>query len=110
VLTLAIGAALGMLSPSSGLLPLPLLGVLVYGLLANACYSMGPVADLVLRRILGIRAPDIAPVMLRYGFVFSMGLTLLPIPLVVRSSAHDCRRRAVQVAAQVPGPAAGDAL
>ena len=82
VLTLSVAVALGVL-PVPGTMPTELMSVIVYGLLANVCYSMGPVADLVLRRILGIRAPDIGPVLFRYGFVFSVGLTLLPIPLMV---------------------------
>ncbi|MBM3908517.1 MAG: hypothetical protein FJ363_10655 [Gemmatimonadetes bacterium] len=57
--------------------------VLLYGLAANTCYTAGSAVDLLLRRILGIRAPDIGPVLLRYGFVFSMGLTLLPIPVML---------------------------
>jgi hypothetical protein len=60
-----------------------LLGAGIYGVMANVCYTLGWVADLALRRLLGIRAPDIAPVLLRYGFVFSIGLSLLPIPVVV---------------------------
>jgi hypothetical protein len=59
------------------------LGVVLYGLAANACYSVGWMADLALRKVLGIRAPDLAPALLRYGFVFSIGLTLLPIPVAV---------------------------
>lgn len=59
------------------------IGVGLYGLAANACYTLGWMADLSLRKALGIRAPDIAPVLLRYGFVFSLGLTLLPIPVAV---------------------------
>ena len=82
VVTLAVGVALGVL-PVPGSMPSELMGVLLYGILANVCYTMGSVADLVLRRILGIRAPDIAPVLFRYGYVFSVGLTLLPIPLMV---------------------------
>ncbi len=62
---------------------MPFVGVIVYGFLANVCYTLGPVADLMLRRVLGIRAPDIAPVMFRYGDVFSRGLTLLPIPMMM---------------------------
>lgn len=62
---------------------MPLVGIVVYSLLANVCSTLGPVADLVLRRVLGIRAPDIVPVMFRYGYVFSLGLTLLPIPLMM---------------------------
>ena len=60
-----------------------LIGVGIYGLAANACYTLGWVTDLLLRRILGMRAPDIGPVLLRYGFVFSIGLSLLPIPVAV---------------------------
>lgn len=54
---------------------------IVYGLAANVCYTFGWMADLTLRRWLGTRAADVAPVMLRYGFVFSLGLTALPIPI-----------------------------
>ena len=82
LLTLGVGAALGVL-PSPGTMPSEVLGVIAYGFLANVCYTIGPVADLTLRRILGIRAPDIAPVMFRYGYVFSIGLTLLPIPIMM---------------------------
>lgn len=59
------------------------IGVGLYGLAANACYTLGWMADLALRKVLGIRAPDVAPVLLRHGFVFSLGLTLLPIPVAV---------------------------
>ena len=82
LLTLGVGAVLGVL-PSPGTLPSAVLGALVYGVLANVCYTLGPVADLMLRRALGIRAPDIAPVMFRYWYVFSIGLTLLPIPIMM---------------------------
>ena len=56
-------------------------GVALYGVLANLCYSLGAPADWLLRRILGDRAAAAGPVLFRYGFVFSLGLTLLPIPL-----------------------------
>jgi hypothetical protein len=55
--------------------------VLVYGLMANVCYTFGPLGDLLLRHALGDRAPAIAPVLFRYGFVFAVGLTLLSVPL-----------------------------
>jgi hypothetical protein len=58
-------------------------GILIYGVLANLCYSLGAPADLLLRRLLGERAAAAGPVLFRYGFVFSVGLTLLPIPLAV---------------------------
>ena len=57
----------------------------VYGLAANLCYSLGAPIDLVLRRILGDRAPAVSAAMFRYGFVFSIGLTLLPISVAALS-------------------------
>jgi hypothetical protein len=62
---------------------LMLYGTLLYGFMANVGYTLGPIADVVLRRALGERADVIGPVLFRYGFIFSIGLTLLPIPLVV---------------------------
>jgi hypothetical protein len=59
----------------------PLLAVVVYGLLANVCYSAGPVADLLIRRRWGNQYAAVGPVCLRYGFAFAVGLTLLPVPL-----------------------------
>lgn len=61
--------------------PFPWLPVLRYGLLANVGYSIGAPVDLLLRRLLGVRAAALGPALFRYGFVFSLGLTLLPIPL-----------------------------
>jgi hypothetical protein len=55
--------------------------ILLYGLMANVGYTLGPLGDLLLRKVLGDRAPAIGPVLFRYGFVFSVGLTLLPVPL-----------------------------
>jgi hypothetical protein len=83
----SLGAAtvLALLPPHPLPFPLPwvnvLGGVAMYGVLANLCYTLGAPADLILRRILGDRAAAAGPVLFRYGFVFSLGLTLLPIPL-----------------------------
>jgi hypothetical protein len=89
VFNLCVGAAgvvstatfmlLGSLPPHPFHMPVPWPVIVAYGVLANVCYSLGPVTDLILRWRLGERAPAIAPVLFRYGFVFSVGLTLLPI-------------------------------
>jgi hypothetical protein len=85
VTSLGVMALLGSLPPH----PLPfdmgilLIGVPVYGLLANLGFTVGAPADLLLRRFLGERAAAAGPVLFRYGFVFSVGLTLLPIPAAV---------------------------
>ena len=75
---LTLGAA-AVLEPFPNLW-FPLGAALVYGTMANVCYTLGPVADLTLRKLLGDRAPAVGPVLFRYGFAFSLGLTLLPIP------------------------------
>lgn len=68
---------------------LMLVGTVAYGFMANVGYTLGPIADLILRRALGERADVIGPVLFRYGFIFSMGLTLLPIPLVIMARFAD---------------------
>lgn len=81
VLSLGVAELLARLPPHPLHFPLPWGGILVYGVMANLCYTAGPAADLAIRRLLGPRAPAVGPVLLRYGFVFAIGLTLLPIPL-----------------------------
>ncbi|HEV2084400.1 MAG TPA: hypothetical protein VGR09_04910 [Gemmatimonadales bacterium] len=81
LLSLGIVSLIGRAPPHPGGFPVPWDVVLVYGVLANLCYTLGPVGDLVLRRVLGDRAAAVGPVLFRYGFVFSLGLTLLPIPV-----------------------------
>jgi len=81
LLTLATFKLLALLTPTPGVFEVPWRPVVVYAVLANVCYTLGPIADLVFRRQLGERAPAVGPVLLRYGFVFSVGLTLLPIGL-----------------------------
>lgn len=54
-----------------------------FGILANVCYTMGPVVDIAVRRFMKEEAPSVGPVLFRYGFAFSLGLTLLPIPMAV---------------------------
>ncbi|MGE0556372.1 MAG: hypothetical protein AB7R55_23335 [Gemmatimonadales bacterium] len=77
----SIGVVNALLLLSGRSLGFPLIGVLAFGLLANLCYTAGPIVDLLFRRHLGTRGAAVAPVMLRYGFVFSIGLSLLPIPV-----------------------------
>ncbi len=67
--------------PSSPDVPLGLVGVLAYAMLANLCYTAGPAVDVYIRRRWGDQYAVVGPTLFRYGFVFSVGLTLLPIPL-----------------------------
>ena len=85
----AVGAAgLVTLAGVALLGALPPLGVVatiavVYGLLANVCYSFGPLAELAARRWGGSAFAPVGPTLLRYGFVFSIGLTLFPLGIAV---------------------------
>jgi hypothetical protein len=64
------------------LLPV-LVGIGVYGVLANFCYSLGWVVEVVARALWGREAPDLGPVLFRQGLIFSVGLTLFPLFLSV---------------------------
>lgn len=62
---------------------LPMLALsAVYGLAANACYSLGWVAELAARALWGRRAPELGPLLFRQGLIFSVGLTLLPVLVI----------------------------
>lgn len=64
-------------------LPIPWIPIGVYALLANVCYTAGPIAELAVRRIWGDDLEPVGPALFRYGFAFSIGLTLLPTGLAV---------------------------
>jgi len=68
---------------SSLLAPEMLIAVAVYAVLANGCYTLGSLTELVARRVWGRSAPDIGPILFRQGLIFSVGLTLLPLLLSV---------------------------
>ena len=60
-------------------------GVLAYGILANICYSFGWLTEVAMRALWRDQAPDAGPALFRQGLSFAIGLTLLPIPLMVLS-------------------------
>lgn len=55
---------------------------LVYGILANVAYTGGWVAELWIRNTLGRGMDPVGPTIFRYGFAFSIGLTLFPIAVI----------------------------
>jgi hypothetical protein len=79
LVTLGLVNMLFRLPPHPNPTLIPWQAIIVYAVLANVCYTLGPIADVMLRRFLGNRAHAVGPVLFRYGFVFSVGLTLLPI-------------------------------
>ena len=64
-----------------GDLPALLVGAAVYGILANGCYSLGWLLEMVACRVWGRKAPDLGPLLFRQGLIFSVGLTLFPLLL-----------------------------
>ena len=57
---------------------IPLGAVVAWGLLANGFYTTGWLAELGMRRWLGDEVAPAGAALFRYGFVFSIGLTLFP--------------------------------
>ena len=77
LLTLLVASLIG---PEGGL-PLAMMPqvALVYGVAANVCYSMGWGAELLAQLVWGRQAPRLGPLLFRQGLIFSVGLTLLPV-------------------------------
>lgn len=92
---LAVGATglvtLGVVNLLMALPPIPtplpwqasVFGPLIYAGLANICYTFGWCAELGIRKWLGDEVAAVGPAIFRYGFAFSIGLTLLPCGLAV---------------------------
>lgn len=59
--------------------------MIIYGVLANVGYSLGWLAEMAMRALWGDEAPYAGPALFRQGLAFSIGLTLLPIPLSIIS-------------------------
>jgi hypothetical protein len=52
--------------------------IVVYGLLANACYLLGPTAEIAIEKFTRGKILPTGPGLFRMGLTFSVGLTLLP--------------------------------
>jgi len=65
--------------PGGQLFRFPLIGIAVYGLLANLCYCGGWAIEMTLNRLWGEKVAPVGPVLFRQGLIFSVGLSLLPI-------------------------------
>jgi hypothetical protein len=55
---------------------------IVYGFFANMCYTGGWAAELWIRNTLGREMEPVGPTLFRYGFAFSVGLTLFPVAVI----------------------------
>jgi hypothetical protein len=59
-----------------GFVPFPV--IIVFGVLANICYFLGPTVEIALEKLWGRKALPTGPALFRMGLTFSVGLTLLP--------------------------------
>lgn len=74
-----------LLLADGGALGIPWLAVVAYGVMANLCYTLGPAVDALVCCRWGPQYAAVGPALFRYGFVFAVGLTLLPLPFAVLS-------------------------
>ena len=78
LVTIAVMTLLLALPPYGTFAVIPWQPVVAYAVLANVCFTLGPVVELALRRLCGDRLLPVGPLLFRQGLVFSVGLTLLP--------------------------------
>ena len=83
VVSLATVAVMDVLPPHPRTPGIPWEGVALYAVLANLFYCFGPALDALVRRRWGPDYDAVGPALFRYGFAFSVMLTLLPVPLSV---------------------------
>jgi len=81
ITTLTTVNLFALLPPHGRWLGIPWIPMVIYAVLANVGFTAGPVADLIIRRLWGNQYSAVGPALFRYGFAFSVGLTLLPIPV-----------------------------
>ena len=60
----------------------PWQGAVVFGVLANVCYLLGPAAELLINKLWGRTMLPTGPSLFRMGLTFSVGLALLPVLLL----------------------------
>jgi hypothetical protein len=83
VVSLALVALGSVLPPNAPGFRIVLLPIVVYGVLANLCYSMGAAIEILLDKIWGRELLPAGPSLFRAGLTFSVGLTLVFPTIIV---------------------------
>ena len=78
LLSLAVVRILTWLPPGNHPM-MPLILPVVFGVLANVCYCLGPITEIAITRLWGNKVLPTGPVLYRMGLTFSVGLALMPI-------------------------------
>ena len=85
VLSMGVVSVVVALPPGGTLQVVPWQPVVVFGVLANVCYLLGPTAEILIEKAGRGRVLPTGPTLFRMGLTFSVGLALLPILLVLIS-------------------------
>ncbi len=56
----------------------PWQGVVVFGVMANVCYLLGPTIEITLHKLWGEKLLPVGPGLFRMGLMFSVGFALFP--------------------------------
>lgn len=56
--------------------------IVAFGVLANVCYSLGPLVELSIQRLWGRTVLPVGPSLFRMGLTFSVGLAFLPALII----------------------------
>lgn len=77
------GAPIGLPDPPA----FAIVGVLLYGILVNVCYTVGWITELVVAKIWSVDTSRFGPIAFTLGTAFSVLVTLTPAGLVVAAAA-----------------------
>ena len=78
VFTLGIGELTRLLPPHAHHEGPPIGIIILYGVMANVCYCLGPISEVLLEKLFQRKVLPVGPTLYRMGLTFSLGLTLLP--------------------------------
>ncbi len=85
VISLGVVQVFAILPPHPAHLFVPWQAIVLYGVMANVCYTAGWGLDTLMGAVWREEAPEAAPLLFRQGMLFSIGLTLLPVVLAAAS-------------------------
>jgi len=77
------GAPIGLPDPPA----FAIVGVLLYGILANVCYTGGWITELLVAKVWSVDTSRFGPIAFTLGAAFSVLVTLIPPVLVVAAAA-----------------------
>ena len=77
LVTLSVAQVIIWVMPDGG--GFPWQPVVAFGVLANVCYSLGPIVEASAHKLWGRTVLPVGPSLFRMGLTFSVGLALLPL-------------------------------